>query len=169
MPLKKEVLAKYLNPVFVETGTAYGNGVQTALECGFKSIYSTEPNELLYKLCLNRFEGVENIHLYNLNSEDFLQEFLTMNNDGDYVTYYLDSHRNGRKDPTFQKPCPILEELNIIFNMNADDYFTILIDDVRLFKNKKWGISLEQILEYAKDMNITYEDGYKEKDILVIS
>jgi len=169
MPLKTEVLAKYLNPVFVETGTAYGNGVQTALECGFKEIYSTEPLEVLYKSCLYRFEGKDNIHLYNMNSTDFLTNFFTMNSEG-HVTFWLDAHRNGRKDEVFEKPSPIMDELNIIYNMMEDDDFTILIDDIRLFRRGKWGVMFGDLLDFIKEHDLQHclEDGYVKDDVMVI-
>ena len=36
--LSKEVLSKYLNPYFLETGTANADCVRLALEVGFKKI-----------------------------------------------------------------------------------------------------------------------------------
>ena len=40
--LKKEILEKYPNKYFVETGTHIGNSVQLALDCGFEKIITME-------------------------------------------------------------------------------------------------------------------------------
>ena len=45
--LPKEVLTKYLNQYFVETGTANGDCVRLALETGFKKVFSIELDENL--------------------------------------------------------------------------------------------------------------------------
>ena len=39
--LSKDVLSKYKNDIFVETGTLWGEAIDIALELGFKKIYST--------------------------------------------------------------------------------------------------------------------------------
>ena len=40
--LSKDVLSKYKNDIFVETGTLWGEAIDIALELGFKKIYSME-------------------------------------------------------------------------------------------------------------------------------
>ena len=169
MPISKEVLSKYIGDVFVETGSSTGNGIKTALDCGFKEIYSCEPNLDLCKVCVNRFQGLEEVHLFNMESTQFLKEYFTMNCVSN-ATYWLDSHINSKRDQVYNKPSPILDELNIIFEMSPDSDYTILIDDVRLFRKSKWGVKLEDILKVANNygLNASYEDGYTKGDILVL-
>ena len=40
MPSKKENFQKYLNNYFIETGSFVGDGVQQALDAGYKNIIS---------------------------------------------------------------------------------------------------------------------------------
>lgn len=170
MPISKEVLKKYKSKVFFETGSAYGDGIQTALDCKFKYIYSCEPNNDLYKYCMIKFEDNPQVILSNMDSVTFLHEYLNMNSDTPDTTYWLDAHTNGRKDKVYNKPSPILDELNIIYNMHEDDNFIILIDDIRLFRRNKWGVKLDDIYKFISDNNLkfNFEDGYKKDDIMVI-
>jgi len=41
---------KYPNPVFIETGTYHGEGIQYALQAGFKNVRSVELSEPLYQM-----------------------------------------------------------------------------------------------------------------------
>ena len=45
MPSKVENFKKYPNPVFVETGSLMGDGIQQALEAGFQKVISIELSE----------------------------------------------------------------------------------------------------------------------------
>ena len=48
-------LNDYLNPVFVETGSAGGNGIEQALKAGFEKIYSIELSEQFHQQCEQHF------------------------------------------------------------------------------------------------------------------
>lgn len=69
--------------------------------------------------------------------------------------------------------CPILYELEIIKSSKINSH-TIMIDDLRIFKNQTmWGkdIYIEDIEEKLKLINSSYkflyEDGWEKNDILI--
>jgi len=53
MPASTELFQKYPNPVFIETGSCHGTGIQQALDAGFTEIYSIELSSIFYEECLN--------------------------------------------------------------------------------------------------------------------
>jgi hypothetical protein len=55
MSMTVDILKNYPNEVFVETGTYKGDGIQMALDCGFKAIYSFEGSEELALIAGKRF------------------------------------------------------------------------------------------------------------------
>ena len=163
-------LRKYLNPTFVETGTGECNGIKLALYAGFQTVYSVEVNLDTYRDAVEMLGNCSNVNLYYGNSIDVLPKIVDKIETP--VTFWLDSHINGRKDVS-PNPCPILEEIDIV--MKCKYPFVILIDDMRLFRKKRgiWGgISEQDIVNkihfYNSQYEIAYENGYKQKDIMVV-
>ena len=146
--LKKEILEKYPNKYFVETGTHVGNSVQLALDCGFEKIITMEINP----------EKVE--HAKALKLLD------------DRATFWLDAHWDD--GPQGEYLCPLPIELEEIQKTSIKNH-TLLIDDRRLFgvDNTTWGYTIDEdgILESISDINldykISYEDGCVPDDIIV--
>lgn len=169
--LKKEVLSKYLNPIFCETGTATGSGVKLALECGFKEIYSIEidPDRQIQNEF--NFSSYSNVHLITGDSSEWLEKIVEKLV-SEKVTFFLDGHWDGGVAGV--EKCPLFNELSAI-----KKYYTkgsvIMLDDVRLWgqKGSNWGegISEEKIkeilLQINPDFKFTYEDGWVKSDILV--
>ena len=56
-------LEKYLNPVFIETGTYMGSGVHKAIDAGFEEIYSIEIDSKRYESCKKMFKDYPNVHI----------------------------------------------------------------------------------------------------------
>lgn len=164
------LLKHYLNPIFVETGTLDGDGVNLALNTGFKQIYSVEIVEERYNFCVNRFVDNKNVKLYLGDSLDTLPAILASLNDK--TTFWLDAHVNSKIDKVFGKfKCPILEEIKLIVNNEYSD--TILIDDIRLFRNNGKGkfnyIKLNDILkEIPSNFEVSYAEGFVQDDIMVV-
>jgi hypothetical protein len=76
MPAGKNLFQKYMNPIFIETGSWHGDGVQLALDAGFKTIYSIELGVDLYIRCKERFSAIDNVHLLQGDSSIVLPELL---------------------------------------------------------------------------------------------
>jgi hypothetical protein len=169
--LKENVLFKYKNPVFFETGTYLGDSVELALKVGFSKINSIEIEEYLQKENTIKFQQQINEGKVELITGDtiLVMEDIIKNLDKP-TTFWLDAHVD--RGITGVKKCPLYEELNFIAKSNIKTH-TILIDDVRLFGSGNWGkgIIMEEIktkiLQINPNYNITFEDGHIPYDILV--
>lgn len=167
MPATKEIFENYLNYSFIETGSCEGNGIQQAIDAGYKDIHSIELDPRYYEKCMNRFKGNKSVHLYQGNSIIELPKVLkTMQ---ERCTIWLDGHFFEPENPQ----SVILEEL-VIIAMHFRKNHTILIDDVRLFQTE-FKIKLQTVKNMLKLINPAYKietiDGFDKgilhKDILV--
>lgn len=157
---------KYLNPVFLETGSHTGDGIQQALDAGFEKVYSVELSVALHEQCCNRFKGNYNVVMYLGDSHQLLDSILQHIRKP--VTFWLDAHYSGEGSVMGQYYSPLLQELEAIRHHTIHTH-TILIDDVRLWHN--WGLSIEgvkdKLLEINPDYKFVFEDGFIRNDILV--
>lgn len=168
--LSKEVLSKYLNPYFLETGTANGDCVRLALEIGFEKIFSIELDEILQKENIQTYQSFINEGKIDLITGDSLWEMSNIIPSLDKpTTFWLDAHQDF--GPKGIKRCPLYEELSAI-KYNDIKTHTILIDDMRMLGH--WwgeGINIDElknkILEINSDYKFTFENGFTPNDILV--
>jgi hypothetical protein len=97
MPLDKSGndLRKYMGDrtLFIETGTAVGDGVASALKAGFEEIHSVELSQSLAGQCQSRFNGNSKVHLTCGSSETWLPQLLETV-DRSFVLW-LDAHCSG--------------------------------------------------------------------------
>ena len=164
-------LAKYSNPVFVETGTYKGEGIAKALAAGFEKIYSIEIAQEFYDKALEKFKTEIDSGRVEIVLGDSLSCLPDIINKIDKnITFWLDAHtQEGHQG---EKPCPLYEELDAIANHSIKTH-TLLIDDLRFWETKGWGktvrlnVILEKIKQINGDYDITYEDGKVENDVLV--
>jgi hypothetical protein len=168
MPGNRELFKKYLNPIFIETGSYYGDGIQQALDAGFKRVYSIESSEELYNECIRRFKSIRKVHLILGESQNILSKLLTRINN--IATFWLDAHN--------ETESPLLKELEVIKQHHIKTH-TILIDDLRNWSIEKNGFDINvlktAILEINPNYIFSFEDGYipgsdvigYEKDILI--
>lgn len=163
--MKINKLKKYINPVFVETGSGKGSGIQKALDAGFKRVISIELDPENYKTVKKRFENHPEIEIYLGYSQNLLESIIK--NIDTEITFFLDAHAN-RKDEVYEKQgffSPILMELEIIKKHPIKTH-TLILDDVRLF-GTQWEKETSKkniyaaIKEINKDYKILYEDGDK--------
>jgi hypothetical protein len=151
LTLSLEVLTKYPNKTFCETGTSRGGGVKIALDAGFERIISIEINRKLYEYVQERFND-KRIELILGNSADLLWGIIK--DIPHEITFWLDGH-----EP--YKNIPILKELDII-GQHPIKTHTILIDDVRMMGNPMWlGITKEQIIDKIQKINPAYSIIYE--------
>ena len=172
--LKPEVLRQFMTDTFIETGTARGEGVQVALDVGFKNIISIEANPDVYVKACSRFQDAPNVTLIMGDSGSVLPDLLRGIKTP--ATFWIDAHwSTGECDlgPSINK-CPILHDLRAIAGHEIKGHI-ILIDDIRYFRAggiPQWGmVKLGDIMEVILDMNpdyrITFADGFIENDVLV--
>ena len=192
MPIKFD-LSKYLNPVFIETGTYMGDGVREALKCGFSEIYSIEIDPNRYLNCKKMFSENKNVTIILGDSGKVLPELLKKINKK--ITFWMDAHYCGDGALIGDKWCPLKEEFNAIKNHSIKEH-TLLVDDWRCMNNthidyswkdqqkKKYNQNtlendgkevgflgkencLKTVLDINSNYNISFEDGCIENDVLV--
>lgn len=168
--LKNNILIKYINNVFVETGTCEGGGVNSAIMAGFKEIYSIEINTDRQAKNLLRFEGISHVHLITGDSGLELKNLIPQLRSP--ATFWLDAHFE-KKRSWMRTRCPLYEELDAIAHSPIKNH-TIMIDDMRVVGNSIWGkkivkdLLIEKIMLINKDYKISYEDNtIAENDIMV--
>jgi len=169
-------LENYLNPVFVETGTFQGDGVELARQAGFTKIVSIEISKNLCKKARARFEEYENIHIVKGDSSKVL--WSVIKNIKERMTFMLDAHNLlfDLKVPTDKgfEWWPLVKELKIIAKHPRKDH-TIIIDDVSFFK-LHFNTNIEQAEDLLYKINPKYQfhfadgnfgDGIKTNNILI--
>ena len=170
MPSNVENFRQNLNNFFIETGSYHGDGIQQALDAGFKHVVSIELSPKYHALCRQRFREQSNVHLFLGDSFKVLPRILE--NLKQRATFWLDGHHSGGDTALGEHWAPLMQELEVIGNHSIKDH-TILIDDMRCWKhfNPAHGFQTEDLLKKLKainpDYSFTYADGHEEQDILV--
>jgi hypothetical protein len=162
--LRWDLLLQFRNDVFIETGTFKGQGILTALQCGFKEIHSIEIDSYFYDMAKERYKENKNVHLHLGDSADVLWSIIEKIEKP--ITFWLDGHW----EPGYtvgRVEVPIIEELAAIRNHPIKTH-SILIDDINqagVAPNPEWkakgkcwqDISLETIIENLKKINPYYK------------
>jgi hypothetical protein len=168
--LKKEVLQKYVNHTFFETGTYLCDAVLLAKEVGFKKIISIEIDPQLQLKNLSNLPNDNTCEISLLTGDSLELMPYHVPRITERTTFWLDAHVDFGVEG--KKRCPLYEELYAIAHSEIKDH-TILIDDIRCFGVGLWGegISVEGVKEIILGINpnyqFTFEDGYAPQDILV--
>ena len=178
MRTRKRPFELFQNPIFVETGSYMGDGIQAALDAGFQEIYSFEIKKELYEFCKKRFFENPKVCLIYGSSYDQLGVLLSKLDPGKKITFWLDGHFS-QGDTSFDSRsiCPLLQELKQIASFSANKTHTILIDDVRLMKpstnkglDSLFDLSVEKVknavLNINQNYNFAFLDGYVAQDIM---
>lgn len=163
------LVKKYLKsaaPVYLETGSSAGQGLENALDAGAGKCIGIECDKERMGRAKDLFEGNEEVVLIEAQSERVLKKAL--NEHGrDNMIIFLDAHKvSGNPMETY----PLLFELNEIKNSKVKNA-TIMIDDVRLFNselNAPIAAVFEYIMSMIKDYKIVFEDSdTNQSDVLV--
>lgn len=170
--LRGEVLKKYLNPLFLETGTFKGGGVRLALDCGFPRVVSIEVDPVLHGTAEKMFKDLRNVDIIKGDSLAVLPKLLESIKFP--ITFWLDAHIQ-ESAVIGEVPVPLIQELEIISKCRSGmPYDTVMIDDRRLFgKGQYWrSVTEERIISILKGAypynTIYYEDSNAgAQDILV--
>ncbi len=170
MPSTTEIFKKYPNEIFLETGTYAGDGVQQALDAGFKKVISIELSNLHFNIVKNRFINNSNVTIIEGDSFKVLPDILKSINTR--ITFWLDGHYSCGNTALGEYWSPLMQELEIIKSHNINTH-TIIIDDMRYWEKSNPVIGFDQndIINTLKTINcnyqITYEDGAVKNDILI--
>jgi hypothetical protein len=147
--------------VFLEGGTYLG---RTAKEMSqfFDHVFTIEKSASIFDLAKKNLESENNVTLLNGDTREHLHRLLDEN---DNLLIWLDAHWSGGNTYGVDDECPILKELEIIFNFKKN--FVILIDDARLFlspppqphKIENWPTYLDIMKTFPSNWeSIVFED-----------
>lgn len=164
MALTKDIIAKYLQESYIETGCAMGDTLQQAIDAGAKYVDGIEIQGECVKHCQKRFRRNRGVQIHRGMSEQHLGSILM--NKPEKALIYLDAHKVSKNG---EGSYPLWIELGIIDRFRKIGH-TIMIDDIRLCG----GVlpPLNNILVFLSRINkkykIAYEDSItNEKDTLV--
>jgi hypothetical protein len=162
MSASKKIFSKYLNPVFIETGSCDGDGIQLAIDAGFKTIYSIELAPEHYNHCVERFKHNPNVNLIFGDSRIVLSDLLS--NINEPITFWLDAHYYE------DSVCALLQEIEAIDRHPIKTHI-LMIDDIRDLVNYGLGLNVDVLKQKISSINpdykFTFEDGYIPNDILI--
>jgi len=168
VPCSAHILRKYLNHVFVETGTYLGEGVAAALESGFKNVYTIELSMVFYEDAIKKFSKDDRVRLVHGDSSNCLWDVISGIREP--ITFWLDAHCSLGNTAKGEKMCPLIEELSVIA-MHPIKTHTILVDDRRLLGSQYMEPTEDDVVRALIKINplyqISYEDGATTDDIIV--
>tara|TARA_R100000005_G_C4956577_1_gene174877 strand:- start:319 stop:957 length:639 start_codon:yes stop_codon:yes gene_type:complete len=137
-------LKKSDQKIFIETGSANGDGIEAALQAGFAKIYSIELNEYFAERCRKRFEG-KPVEIIEGSSCDKLPSILKAVKDPFFL--WLDAHYStgpyiGEKmDVYLPKELAVIASLEINF-----ENCSICMDDINHYIEDNDFIRLLKVL-----------------------
>ena len=147
---------KQNNDIFIETGSAAGDGIKRALDAGFDSVCSIEAHAGWFEKCLERFGKNTKVKLIYGKSTDKLKTAIEIFNIGNpNFVFYLDAHASGEAsashkelmefgpDSEYSQDNIIKAELDIILAEKPNS--VIVIDDVN-------GLDDGHAVEYCEKM-----------------
>jgi hypothetical protein len=170
MPTKSETFKKFPNEVFIETGSFMGDGIQNAIDAGFKKIISIELSDKYFEISTKRFENNSSVTIFKGDSYKVLPTILEDINTT--VTFWLDGHHSCGDTALGDYWAPLIQELHAIKNHRINNH-TIIIDDMRCWEepNPVHGFYKEDLFKILKEININYkfeyEDGSQKNDVLI--
>lgn len=136
--------------LFIETGSADGDGIQSALNAGFEKIISIELNPILHEKCKNRFKDNLNVELLCGSSEILLPKILE-NVDESFILW-LDAHWSGGHYVGEMMHNYLPKEMaSIISYKNKFINSAVLIDDMNFYKHdNNFCVTIENLLKQIK-------------------
>lgn len=124
-----ELAKNYNCRILVETGTYLGDMVYFNLN-NFDKIYSIELSSFYYRNAKELFKKKKNVEILFGDSSEVLKD-VTKKIDKQAL-FWLDGHYSGGLTASGNLKCPILKELEVIFNDNKFKNI-IMIDDANAF------------------------------------
>lgn len=152
------LFSKYKNQysTFIETGTYVGDGVQAALNAGFKKVISIELAPVHYNICKNRFVFNTNVDILFGDSRLLLPDILkTYNTD---ILFWLDAHCSGGETTGDGVEATVEKELMILKDAKIKN-FTLLLDDMNQDLIDLYSIKCSDLFNVQ---DIQVENGYQE-------
>lgn len=166
MPSSLDLFKKYLSDYFVETGSYIGDGVQFAIEAGFKAIYSIELADKYRDICTNRFKDNDSVTIIKGDSGVMLHD--AIKDLDSRITFWLDGHHSCGDTGLGCAWTPLMHELDLIKKHHIKNHI-IMIDDMVCWEkeNPVIGFGIKEIQEKILSINpkysFEYQSGYWDK------
>ena len=157
----REYKKKYNFNILIETGTCYGDMIESQKN-NFKKVISIELDPNLFINAKKRFEKTTNVSIFQGDSSIILPQIIKDLNEP--ALFWLDAHYSGGITAKGTKNSPIIEEINAIFNKSKFNHI-ILIDDARSFYKLKDYPTIEKLTKLVKSKNSKYK--LKVKDDII--
>lgn len=170
MPNGVEIFKRYPNNYFIETGSHIGEGIQMAIETGYKNIISVELSDHFLKHCQDRFKNYSHVKLVHGDSSEIL--WPTIKDINEPITFWLDGHYSCEDTALGKFWSPLMEELKQIKKHHIKTH-TILMDDMRCWSadNPVIGFGKDEIMSLVLSINenykFSYVDGHAPNDVLI--
>lgn len=155
----KEFL-KY-SDTFIETGAAAGDGIQRALDAGFKAVLSCEAADKWHQACCKRFAVFLNVNIFKGKSINCINRMMMAIEPPGAFVIFLDAHPTGPEsaghkewesgDRSWDQDIIIKAELAII--LTTRQQHVIIIDDVN-------GLADGHAMEYCELIEAAHPGGY---------
>lgn len=140
---------------FIETGTHTGGGINIALSCGFKKLYSVEINPEFYNFSKERWKNRSEVSLYLGDSKSEFPNILSQINEPSM--FWLDAHISDGNSTYI--------ELDYLKNHSIKNH-TILIDDISLYFDRQ--NIIEELIKINPNYNISYGKTWRgDQEILI--
>lgn len=161
----------FVQDYFVETGTFSGDGIQKALDAGFKQVRSLEYTKALCEKARKRFQGNRCVKIFQGDSSKILWKVIKPIDQK--ITFWLDAHTY--PPVPGKKNCPLMHELEQI-KMHPIKTHTLLIDDMHCCGTAAFdGLTKEAIIEKIYEINPLYriyfvpggDDGEYPQNVMV--
>jgi hypothetical protein len=149
LPPNRNIFSEFKgeSKVFIETGSYRGDGIQAAIDAGFKKIISIDSSIEAIEFCVNRFD-LMNIHepdISLIHSDSAISLYDIIKDIKEPILFWLDAHWQFLEGTEPGKnPFPLLKELDQISKHKRNDH-TIIIDDFHIFYPDRVGYSKKDI------------------------
>ena len=156
---------------FVETGTAYGQSIDSIYQY-FEKIFTVEISEKLYEWLTPQIGHWTNVQRVLGDSLIEIPKYLNSLTKEDHVFFWLDAHWSQGLSSKNHLDVPLLEECSIIDTEYQANLGLVIIDDVRLFETddaEDWsGISKKNIIETFENFEILVTEEIDDRLLLLI-
>ena len=160
MPSSLELFKKYVSEYFVETGSYVGNGIQFAIDAGFKNIYSIELSDKYIEHCQKRFLDNKVVKIFKGDSGIVLYDIIK--DIENRITFWLDGHHSCGDTALGCAWTPLMHELDLIARHPRKDHI-IMIDDMICWEkeNPVIGFGINEIQKKILEINPKYTFEYQ--------
>ena len=156
---------------FIETGTAYGQSVDS-IRPYFEKIFTVEISEKLYEWLSPQVGHWDNVQRVLGDSLIEIPKYLNSLAKDDHVFFWLDAHWSQGLSSKNHLDVPLVEECSIIDNNYQADVGLVVIDDIRLFETKldeDWSdISKDNVFNSFVNFDIVISQEIDDRLLLLI-